>query len=34
MVIIQIDGMNKDIDDGPAFIYIVRGHFTDIVQKG
>ena len=34
MVVIQIDGMNKDIDDGSALIHIVGGHLADIVQKG
>ena len=34
MVVIQIDGMHKDVDDGPALIHIVGGHLADIVQKG
>lgn len=34
MVVIQIDGMNKDVDDGSALIHIVGGHLADIVQKG
>ena len=34
MVVIQIDGMNKDIDDSSALIHIVGGHLADIVQKG
>ena len=33
MVVIQVDGMNKDIDDGSALIHIVGGHLADIVQK-
>lgn len=34
MVVIQIDGMNKDIDDSSALVHIVGGHLADIVQKG
>ena len=34
MIVIQVNGMNKDVDDGPAFIHIVGGHLADIVQKG
>ena len=34
MVVIQIDGMNKDIDDGSALVHIIGGHLADIVQKG
>lgn len=34
MVVIQIDGMNKDIDDGSALVRIIGGHLADIVQKG
>ena len=33
MVVIQIDGMNKDVNDGSVLVYIVGGHLTDIVQK-
>ena len=33
MVVIQIDGMNKDIDDGSALVHIIGGHLADIVQK-
>ena len=34
MIVIQIDGMNKDIDDGSALVHIIGGHLADIVQKG
>ena len=34
VIVIQIDGMNKDVDDGSALIHIVGGHLADIVQKG
>lgn len=34
MIVIQIDGMNKDVDDGSALVHIVGGHLADIVQKG
>ena len=33
MVVIEIDGMNKDIDDGSTLNHIVGGHLADIVQK-
>ena len=33
MGVIQIDGMNKDIDDSSALVHIVGGHLADIVQK-
>ena len=34
MVVIQVDRMNKDIDDGSALVHIIGGHLADIVQKG
>lgn len=33
VVIIQINRMNKDIDNCSAFIYIVRRHIADIVEE-
>ena len=34
MIVIQVDGLNKDVDDGSALVHIVGGHLADIVQKG
>ena len=32
-VIVQVDRVNKDIDNGSAFVYIVCRHITDIIKK-
>ena len=33
VIIIQINRMNKDIDNGSVLVYIVRKHIADIVKK-
>ena len=32
-VIVQVDRVNKDVDNGSAFVYIVRRHITYIIKK-